>query len=166
VHAAANQGHAAVLGLLLDSGGEVSAKDDHSATPLHYAAFSGHVTVVQLLFDRGADVQTKAYDESTPEDAAIAGSHPREQQSAACIEIAVMLKAEVLRRVKCEAFAMGQLERLGAGSRVRGLEPEVVRMVLEHAQLLSKEKKEVEEGEDDGEEEEEEDDDDDDAWCP
>ena len=37
----------------------------------------------------------------------------------------------IARIAKCEAFAMGQLERLGAGSQVRGLEPEVLRMVLE-----------------------------------
>jgi len=34
---------------------------------------------------------------------------------------------------RCEAFAMGQQERLGAGSLVRGLEPAVVRMVLKPA---------------------------------
>ena len=33
--------------------------------------------------------------------------------------------------IRCIAFAMGQRERLGAGSRVRALEPEVVRMVLD-----------------------------------
>jgi len=48
------------------------------------------------------------------------------------LQIAEMLKAEALRRAQCEAFAMGQLERLGAGSMVRGLDPGVVRMVLEH----------------------------------
>jgi hypothetical protein len=38
---------------------------------------------------------------------------------------------EAERMAKCEAFAMGQLERLGAGSAVQGLEVGVVRMVLE-----------------------------------
>ena len=45
-----------------------------------------------------------------------------------------MMKAEVDRRAHCEsreAFAMGHLERLGAGSRVRGLDAGVVQMVLE-----------------------------------
>jgi hypothetical protein len=36
-----------------------------------------------------------------------------------------------VRDQQCVAFAMGQLERLGAGSRVRGIDPGVVRMVLE-----------------------------------
>jgi len=38
---------------------------------------------------------------------------------------------DFFRYQKCVAFAMGHHERLGAGSRVHGLEPEVVRMVLE-----------------------------------
>jgi len=41
---------------------------------------------------------------------------------------------EQRRRAHCEAreaFAMGHLERLGAGSRVRGLDTGVVQMVLE-----------------------------------
>ena len=36
-----------------------------------------------------------------------------------------------MRRAKCEAFAMGHQERLGAGSRVRWLDAGVLRMVLE-----------------------------------
>jgi hypothetical protein len=43
----------------------------------------------------------------------------------------ILRRKEVLRRGKCEAFAMGLLERLGAGSRVRSLDPGVVRMVLD-----------------------------------
>ena len=46
--------------------------------------------------------------------------------------IAAMLQAEPVRRAKREAFAMGLHQRLGAGSRARGLEEGVVRMVLEH----------------------------------
>ena len=45
-----------------------------------------------------------------------------------------MLKAEAERReavARCEAFAMGHQERLGAGSRVRWLDAGVVQMVLE-----------------------------------
>ena len=46
-----------------------------------------------------------------------------------------MLKAEAerreaVRRARCEAFAMGHQERLGAGSRVRWLDAGVVQMVL------------------------------------
>ena len=41
---------------------------------------------------------------------------------------------EAVRRAQCEAFAMGQSERLGAGSQVRWLEPEVMRMILEQVE--------------------------------
>jgi hypothetical protein len=41
-------------------------------------------------------------------------------------------RREALRVVDCEAFAMGHQERLGAQSRVRGLDAGVVRMVLEY----------------------------------
>jgi len=41
------------------------------------------------------------------------------------------VRRETVRRARCEAFAMGHQERLGAGSRVRWLDAGVVRMVLE-----------------------------------
>ena len=40
-------------------------------------------------------------------------------------------RREAERRARCEAFALGHHERLGAGSRVSELEAEVVRMVIE-----------------------------------
>ena len=47
-------------------------------------------------------------------------------------KLVAMLKAEARRRTQWEAFAMGQQEWLGAGSRVRWLGVGVVRMVLEY----------------------------------
>ena len=38
---------------------------------------------------------------------------------------------EKLYRKTCEAFAMGLLPRLGAGSRVNWLDPEVARIILD-----------------------------------
>ena len=46
-------------------------------------------------------------------------------------QVAAMLQTEAVRRAQCVAFAMGHLERLGAGSRVRALDAGVLRMVLE-----------------------------------
>mmetsp|Transcript_2321 Transcript_2321/g.5497 ORF Transcript_2321/g.5497 Transcript_2321/m.5497 type:complete len:88 (-) Transcript_2321:54-317(-) len=48
------------------------------------------------------------------------------------LQVTAILTAEAVRRAKCEAFAMGQLDRLGAKSRVLALDAGVVRMVLEH----------------------------------
>ena len=42
-----------------------------------------------------------------------------------------LLRAVATERARCIAFAMGLRERLGAGSLVRALDPEVVRMVLD-----------------------------------
>ena len=52
----------------------------------------------------------------------------REAGSAAKITRMLLLAAE---RERSVAFAMGHQERLGAASLVRGLKPEVLRMVLE-----------------------------------
>ncbi|KAJ1478515.1 ankyrin repeat-containing domain protein [Baffinella frigidus] len=108
--------------LLLDHGADPSAKDNQGVSPLHWAACEGRGDVVRLLLDRGADVSAKTTEGSTPEQFASA----RNQH-----QIAAMLRAEVLRRAQCEAFAMGQHSRLGAGSWVQDLEAGVVRMVLE-----------------------------------
>ena len=47
------------------------------------------------------------------------------------MQLAAKLRIEEDRRAKCEAFAMGQQERLGAESWLQGLHSDVVRMVLE-----------------------------------
>jgi hypothetical protein len=48
-----------------------------------------------------------------------------------------MLRAVAMQRAKCIAFTMGLEERLGAGSRVRELEPEIVRTILDFGFPLS-----------------------------
>ena len=124
---AAPWGGRSVLRLLISKGADTSAKDYDRGTPLFWAARHGKGAVVPLLLfhGKGADLQSTS-NGRTPEDIAFSRSH---------LQVAAMLKAEAHRRT-CEAFAMGQLERLGAGSRVRGLEPEVVRMVLEAGGFL------------------------------
>ena len=119
LHLAAWSNAEAVAQLLLDHGADVSAHfrgSNYSGTPLHIAAWYGYTTMVQLLIDNGADVFAKDDDE-TPEDCA------------ANDDITAMIKK--YRTEKCEGFAMGHHERLGAGSRVRWLDAGVVRMVLE-----------------------------------
>ncbi|KAJ1474297.1 hypothetical protein T484DRAFT_1832942 [Baffinella frigidus] len=96
-------------------------------TVLHVSAFWGSEEMTRLLLDHGADVSAEDKYGRTAEDLANANLHSR---------VVAMLRAETarreaVRRAQCVAFAMGQHERLGAGSRVRGLEPGVVRMVLE-----------------------------------
>ena len=80
--------------------------------------------IVKILIDGGADVRATTKLGKTPEDLAVGGGD---------MEVLALVRAAVKRRVEgdCEAFAMGQHERLGAESVVSQLEPGVVRMVLE-----------------------------------
>jgi ankyrin repeat protein len=56
LHYAALRGHAGVLVLLLDAGGDINAVSDNGTTPLMLAASEGRLDAVTLLLKRGADV--------------------------------------------------------------------------------------------------------------
>jgi hypothetical protein len=77
---AAMQGHADIVGLLLDSGEDpnrFNPAGNHShSTPLHQAALAGHEAVVRLLVERGArlDIQDTIY-RAAPLGWAIHGGH-------------------------------------------------------------------------------------------
>jgi ankyrin repeat protein len=115
-------GGEAVARVLLEHGADLSVKTTHHWTPLHYASAVGDDMLVRLLLDKGADVESKNSSGQTPEDLANACSH---------LQIAELLRAEATRLAKCVAFAMGDHQRLGAGSWVQWLDPGVVLMVLE-----------------------------------
>ena len=103
----------------------MSTKNSDGRTALHNASAFGHQAVVKVLLNNGAKVGPRDNRGLQPYHLAVAGK---------CPHIAAMLTAEANRRAHCEAreaFAMGNLERLGAGSRVRGLDAGVVQMVLE-----------------------------------
>ena len=55
---AAGQGHADVLGALLQAGANPNAVDDHGRTALHYSASRGHHDAVLLLLKSGVAVDT------------------------------------------------------------------------------------------------------------
>ena len=57
---AAEQGHEAVVKLLLEKGAEVNSKEDiYGQTPLSWAEKNGHKAVVKLLLEKGAEVDSK-----------------------------------------------------------------------------------------------------------
>jgi ankyrin repeat protein len=111
----------AVVRHLLQYRSNVSTVDAQSRMPLHWAAFMGHAAVVGLLLEHGANVLTADATGNTAEDYADLEPHH---------EVVAILKAEAVTRAKCVAFAMGNQERLGVGSRVLWLDPGVVRMVI------------------------------------
>ena len=59
LHIAAHNGHVTIAKMLLDNGGEISAKrqylDRDAITSLHLAAENGHIDTVKLLLERGID---------------------------------------------------------------------------------------------------------------
>ena len=96
---------------------------------------------------------------------------------ACAAKVAELFRAVTAVRARCVAFVMGQRERLGAGSLVRALDPEVVQMILQACAVTlptmavdqsseeeedSEEDEESEEDDEDSEEEESEEGDDDD----
>jgi len=127
LHLAAFAGYAETSRQLLDHGADVHAKSDGGWTALHYAAHSNHTNAARVLLERGADIYPRNVYGETPGEAS-----PHTATAASSLHFLAILKAEAGRRAKSEAFAMGQHERLGMGSWVRGLDVGVVRMVLEH----------------------------------
>ncbi|KAJ1482635.1 ankyrin repeat-containing domain protein [Baffinella frigidus] len=122
LHFAAKAGFEGIAGDLLDAGADASARDLNSITPLHEAAYAGHGRVVRVLLGAGAHVTAMDAGGRTPLFMARLGSEAHHVEAAE-----ILTAAEQLRSV---AFAMGHHERLGAGSLVLRLEPEVVRLIL------------------------------------
>ena len=56
LHFSSQNGHPAVVELLLEAGGEVEAGVPDGDTPLILAAQNGHVSVVNILLDKGAKI--------------------------------------------------------------------------------------------------------------
>jgi ankyrin repeat protein len=63
---AAQNGHKAMMRLLIDKGANIEAKDEDGRTPLWWAARKGHEAMVRLLIDKGANIQGKNTHGQTP----------------------------------------------------------------------------------------------------
>jgi len=139
LHFACIRGSREAVDVLLGAGADAAASDHLADTPLHAAAKHGDDTMVRLLLDVGAIAAARNSAERTPRFFAEQGVRdlPARGQSEKQAELrkgfeqtaAVLLSSE--KKQTSLAFAMGHQERLGAASLVRGLEPELVRMVLD-----------------------------------
>jgi hypothetical protein len=136
IHFAACHNNQALLLLLLDRGADLKSTTYEGQTPLHAAANYGRMEMAQLLLDKGADLQSKTNDGQTAEDYArhhplVAAMLKAEAERREAVLKAEAERLEAVRKAQCVAFAMGDHERLGAGSLVRWLDAGVVGMVLE-----------------------------------
>jgi ankyrin repeat protein len=131
--------------LLLAHGADISIKEGEGMNSLHMAVMRSNrakgrkkaVRVVQLLLAHGTDVYVKiAHLSALTDSNAFADGHTPEQ-CAHYEDVKEMLHSALLRahethRAKMEAFTMGQHRRLGAGSWVSALDPNVVQMIMDH----------------------------------
>jgi hypothetical protein len=63
---AAENGHEAVVKLLLEKGADMESKSNNGRTPLSWAAKNGREAVVRLLLEKGADVESESNNGQTP----------------------------------------------------------------------------------------------------
>ena len=120
--------------LLLEQGADVSAKCNDGNTSLHGSAASGHWVMVRMLLDQSADVSSENNDGKTPLDLCADRTNIPWVPTWRHEQVAALLLAEETRRVTWGAFTMGQHARLGAGSRVMTLHPELVKMILDRVE--------------------------------
>ena len=69
--AAAANGHAAIVKLLIRNGADVNGKDKKDRVALHFAAGRGHTEAARALLEQEADVNAKTEEGHTPLDIAL-----------------------------------------------------------------------------------------------
>jgi cytohesin len=75
LHSASNQGHEAIVSLLLKAGADPNATTEDRNTPLNLAAEGGHLLIVKELLQAGADPNATTEDRNTPLNLAAEGGH-------------------------------------------------------------------------------------------
>jgi ankyrin repeat protein len=131
-------GHPDVALMLLERGVDISTKDNDGNTSLHVAAEHKHILMVRLLLEQGADVCAENSDGKTPLDVStniLSGPAWKHEEVTAALLKAVLIEkarqAEEARQVTWGALVMGQHERLGAGSLIKTIPPELAKMILD-----------------------------------
>ena len=132
------EGHCEAALLLLKNFADILATDNNGDMALHIAAEHGHSEMVRVLLEKGADLLATNNDGKTPlqlsinimgqretwiDDTGIFGFPPGHAK------VAAMLQAAETRRAACTALAVGHHARLGAGSLLMQLPPEVMHLI-------------------------------------
>ena len=139
LHDAARGGHVGVLRILLDAGADLAATSfpnpwGFGDAVLDMAVDECYPLVVRMLLEEGADVAARDANGRSALTRASAklGTCPLGMLERVRQMVALLEAAEQARRHEANAmaFAMGLQDRLGAASVVRGLDAEVVRMVI------------------------------------
>jgi ankyrin repeat protein len=125
LHVAATVNQVDMILTLLDLNMDIDSTSSTGITALHAAATHGHVCAVAALLIRNADIHIKNADNETAAQAAQRKNHA---------QIARMIENEELRRDRILqprklAFAMGEHSRIGQGSVMNGISPEIARIV-------------------------------------
>jgi Ankyrin repeats (3 copies)/Ankyrin repeats (many copies) len=126
--------------MLVNAGADINAKSDTNDTPLHMAVQAGNFKSVEFLLEMNVCLDGINDAGLTPLELALDFHEHFEEDNEGDVhhsatnywgEIADILRLEQLRRLRCETFCMGQHERLGVGSLIRWLDPEMTRLVLQ-----------------------------------
>jgi hypothetical protein len=158
LHIASNLAFAPAVSRLLEAGANPNAKDNFGVTPLMLLAIFNPSSpgnneissqIAQMLIDNGADLHptvTSDVDPAPDKYRGFLGFNALQiarsflsTDPPVMVGLAKMLLTEETFRAQGVAFAMGHHERLGATSRVLGLDAGIVRMVLEEVRRLGEE---------------------------
>jgi hypothetical protein len=132
-------GETDIIQLLLDHGADVHAVDNSGRTPLFPAVQSGNLDLIQLLCENGADISKRDEDELSSLDVAtrIAGAARSFQDRQRSYLVLNYLDEELTRRERTAAVSMGYHHRLGEFSPLQEIEPDLLRYILEKADLVN-----------------------------
>ncbi|CVL06935.1 related to ankyrin [Fusarium mangiferae] len=86
---AANNGHLAIVEMLLENGANIDLGDDMLLTPLSWTCVSGHTTIAEIILQNHAQVDSRDDDERTPL------SHAAEHGNTAIVQLLLDNNAEV-----------------------------------------------------------------------
>ena len=160
IHECSAGGNLDHLILLVQYNADLNLKTLKGRTPLHLCAKQGNAEYAKYLIDHGADINSLDNDHRTPLIAAVAAKYTPQgnREMVKCLiekganmmlvganghtaqslsinlgrdDITEVIQAAIMIRENCVAFASGHHKRLGLGSDVNSLQPEIMRMILD-----------------------------------